>query len=116
MLPTTTNKRMCSELKKLSKLNKRLEELYEKIADARSEDLPELVDQATSLSEQIEEITNPKPLPLSKEEFISHYSLDLKYELFHDEYGDAAASYSEYLEYHYQDYLESSKKGKWYSL
>jgi predicted YcjX-like family ATPase len=108
---------MDPELKeKLLDLNKKLEELYEKIADARSEDLPELVDEATSLSEQIEEISNPKQPPLSKTEFESYYSLERKYESFHDEYGDSAAFYSDYLEYHYQNYLESYKKGRWYSL
>lgn len=101
---------------RLFELNKKLEELYEKIADAQSEDLPELVDETTSLHEQIEEITSPNPQTLSKEDFESQYSLEMKYQYFHDEYGDSAAFYHDYLGYHYRNYLESCKNGRWYSL
>jgi hypothetical protein len=100
----------------LDSLKEKLEEICIKIADARGEHLNTLLDEYVIVENQIEEITNPKPPPFSKEEFESHYSVGRKYQSFHDEYGDAAALYSEYLDYHYRDYLEHNKKGLWYSI
>ena len=42
---------------------------------------------------------------LSKEEFESQANLPTRYEMFRDEYGDACGSYWDYLDVHYNDYL-----------
>lgn len=45
---------------------------------------------------------------LSKNEYEYQHSVQAKYEYFHDEYGDATALYSDFLEAHYNNYLEYS--------
>lgn len=42
---------------------------------------------------------------LTKSEFESYYDIRSRYESFKDEYGDAAGFYSDYLDVHYNDYL-----------
>jgi len=100
----------------LNGLKEKLEEIYIKIADAEGEDLDVLLHECLSVEDQIKDITNPKSPSFSKEEFESYYSVESKYQSFHDEYGDAAAFYSDYLDYHYRDYLDHHKKGLWYSI
>lgn len=53
---------------------------------------------------------------MTKESFESQYGVERTYELFRDEYGDAAALYSDYLDYHYQDYISHHEKGWYYIL
>jgi hypothetical protein len=101
----------------LDSLRKRQTDLYVKIADASGEDvLNSLLDEVWELEDQIGAIENPQEPPLSKEEFESDYHIQREYERFHDEYGDAASLYSDYLEYHYQNYLKYHKNGWYYSF
>ena len=48
--------------------------------------------------------------PLSFSEWCYETDIEAKYEAFHDEYGDLAASLPEYKECHYQEYIEGFKQ------
>jgi hypothetical protein len=100
----------------IDSLRKRQEELYVKIADSSGDHLDSLLDEVWGVENQIEAIENPPEPPLSKDNFESNYDIQREYERFHDEYGDAAAMYSDYLEYHYRDYLNHHKNGWYYSF
>lgn len=56
-----------------------------------------------------------EPLTFSQWKYES--DIESKYNSFHDEYGDAAASSWDYAEYHYREYLERAKiHGKYATL
>ena len=44
--------------------------------------------------------------PLDFSDWVDKYNIEEKYQIFHDEYGDAACLLDEYKERHYQEYLE----------
>jgi len=56
-------------------------------------------------------------IPLSFEAWCVDTDIEEKYQLFHDEYGDAACLLSEYKQKHYQEYLFNFKNNnkKWLS-
>jgi hypothetical protein len=47
--------------------------------------------------------------PLSFYDWCYDNDIEEKYQMFHDEYGDAACSMTEYKERHYEEYLENFK-------
>ena len=89
-------------------------ELYEKIADATSVKLDSLLDELSEVDRMIDEIENPPLPPLTIYEFEDNFNIKGAYESFRDECGDAAALYSDYLEYHYADYLSHYNRGLYY--
>lgn len=90
----------------LQELEKRRDDLYVRIADASGEERDCLLDDVWAVEDEIESLINPPKPKMSKDEFESFYNVQREYERFHDEWGDAAAFYSDYLDHHYQDYLE----------
>jgi hypothetical protein len=46
-------------------------------------------------------------VPLDFETWVYESNIEEKYQIFHDEYGDAACLLVEYKERHYQEYLQS---------
>ena len=55
--------------------------------------------------------------PLNFDQWKYESDIKSKYNSFHNEYGDSAAPYWSYSEYHYQEYLERFKKdGKYTEL
>lgn len=44
--------------------------------------------------------------PLDFSDWVDKYNIEEKYQIFHDEYGDAACLLSEYKERRYREYLE----------
>jgi hypothetical protein len=88
----------------LEELTKRRDDLYIKIGEARGDELDDYLDEVWKIEDQIEEIENPPTPPMTIESFESHYNVEREYERFRDEYGDAAALYSDYLQYHYNGY------------
>lgn len=100
----------------LQELRKQQEDLYVKIADAKGDELDTLLCAVWEIEAILEGIENPPTPPLSIESFESQYNVNREYERFHDEYGDAAAFYSDYLEYHYNTYLSYHKNGSHFSF
>lgn len=45
--------------------------------------------------------------PLSLDEWAESVNIEARYKSFHDEYGDAAALFSDYKKYHYEEYLRN---------
>jgi genome maintenance exonuclease 1 len=82
----------------LQELRKHQEELYIKIADAKGDELENLLDEVWKIEDQIDDIENPPTIPMTIGEYEDQYGIQTKYENFHDEYGDAAALYSDYLQ------------------
>ena len=56
---------------------------------------------------ELESMLNPEPkcVPLEFEEWIELYDMDNNYNTFYEEYGDSATIRSDYMEYHYKNYL-----------
>jgi hypothetical protein len=100
----------------LDDLRDQQETLYIKIADATGDDLDVLLDEVWELERKIEKIENPPKPPFTENEFESYYNIERRYDRFRDEYGDAAALYSDYLNYHYRDYLNHHERGLYYSF
>lgn len=100
----------------LQELRAQQDDLYIKIADAKGDELDTLLCAVWEIEDILEEIENPPIPPLSVEGFESHYNVKREYERFHDEYGDAAASYNGYLKYHYDSYLSFHKNGNHFSF
>lgn len=100
----------------LKDLKAELESLYIQIAESSKEEVEALSDKASKLEDEIENIENPPSPPMSLEEWERVYDVRKVYERFSDEYGDAAAFYSDYRHYHYQIYFTSHKRGAYYSL
>ena len=100
----------------LEQLREQQGDLYTKIAEAKGDELDALLDAVWAIDAKIEEIENPRTPPLSIEEFESQYDVRREHERFHDEYGDAVAFYSDYLQYHYDTYLSFHKKGIYFSF
>lgn len=48
--------------------------------------------------------------PLTFEEWKEFSNVESRYEQHHDEYGDSCPFYSQYAEYHYNEYLERWKR------
>lgn len=100
----------------LNDLKEKLDEVYVKIADASKEEVGDLVDEAHLLEDEIDLIENPPEIPLSQSSWVNRYDVSRKYERFHDEYGDSAAFFSDYSDYHYQIYVKTLKKRQYYSF
>ena len=100
----------------LIELREQQHDLYVKIAHARGEVLEDLLEQVEEVDACIDAIENPLPPALTKSEFVEQYHIETRYQTFHDEYGDAAAPYWEYTEYHYNDYLDCHKNRQDYSF
>jgi hypothetical protein len=69
---------------------------------------------------RIDELSIPKVdtvEPLTFDQWKDEADIESEYNGFHDEYGDAAALFWDYAEYHYAEYLERVKRdGKYAGL